>query len=81
MEPFFSPLTGSTGDSSRILDFMNYASRQDDWPHAPGRQCWRPYPGNPANANAQYYIFARWSQDSSWAPPPNNPPLGSRGSS
>jgi hypothetical protein len=78
MEPFFSALTGSTGDSARILDFMNYASGKTTGHTPPGINV-ATNPGNPANANAQYYIFARWSQDSSWAPPPNNPPLGSAG--
>ena len=78
MEPFFSPLAGSSGDSPRIVDFMNYASGKTTGHTPPGVN---PVtnPGNTANANAQYYIFARWSQDSSWAPPPNNPPLGSPG--
>ncbi|HEY4232342.1 MAG TPA: hypothetical protein VGM76_02865 [Lacipirellulaceae bacterium] len=78
MEPFFSPLVGSTGDSPRILDFMNYASGKTA-SHTPPGVNPVTNPGNPDNAMAQYYIFARWSQDSSWAPPPNNPPLGSEG--
>jgi hypothetical protein len=77
-EPFFSPLSGASGDSSRIVDLMNYA-RGNTTGHAPPGLNLTSFPGNPANANAQYYIFARWSQDSSWAPPPNNPPLGSAG--
>ena len=79
MEPFFSPLSGSTGDSARIFDLMNYASGKASPGHTPPGISVATNPGNPANANAQYYIFARWSQDSSWAPPPSNPPLGSPG--
>jgi hypothetical protein len=78
MEPFFSPLAESTGDSPRILDFMNYASGKTPGHTPPGVDPMT-YPGKPGNADAQYYIFARWSQDSSWAPPPNNPPVGSPG--
>jgi hypothetical protein len=78
MEPFFSPLAGSTGDSPRILDFMNYAIGNTAGHTPPGVDA-TSFPGKPANANAQFYIFARWSQDSSWAPPPNNPPMGSPG--
>jgi hypothetical protein len=78
MEPFFSPLAGSTGDLPRIVDFMNYASGKA-LNHTPPGVNPVTNPGNTGNANSQYYIFARWSQDSSWAPPPNNPPLGSPG--
>jgi hypothetical protein len=77
-EPFFSPLDGTFGDLPRVLDFMNYASGNTAGHTPPGVD---PVtnPGNPNNANAQYYVFERWSQDSSWAPPPGNPPLGSPG--
>src|SRR6185436_6001026 len=63
---------------SRIVDFMNYACGNIAG-HAPPGLNLTSFPGNPANVNAQYYIFERWSQDSSWAPPSNNPPLGSPG--
>ena len=78
MEPFFSPLAGTFGDSPRILDFMNYASGKTPGHTPPGVNA-ATNPGNPDNANAQYYVFARWSQDSSWTSPPGNPPLGIAG--
>jgi hypothetical protein len=51
LEPFISPLAGTTGDAARTVDFMNFAQT-----------------ANPANVNTQFYIFARWSEQSTWNP-------------
>jgi hypothetical protein len=72
LEPFGGPgLSGppspgvtdpsNSGDINRALNFMQYAD---------GLISTTPptNPSNPANANAQFYIFARWSEHNAWSP-------------
>ena len=55
------PDQGDTGDINRAIDFMNYSTgAMNAIPPVVTPS------GNAANVNAQFYIFARWTEQNAW---------------